>query len=90
MVGGFGVISFEFFATAFPTVTGRITDFLQQKMGTSRRVLTSFHQPKPRSRVAPVSSRSSSNIVQEGPENPSEETRGAAGVLSVDNEVGLD
>ena len=89
MVAGFGVIGFEFFATAFPTMTGRVTASLQQKLGTSQRVLASFHQPKPRSRVAPVSSRSSSNIVQQGPENPSEETRGAVGVLSVDNEEDL-
>ena len=89
MVVGFGVIGFEFCATAFPTKTEKITEFVKEKLGTSRRVLASIHpwattQSKPRTRVAPVS-----NIVQEGPENPSEETRIAVGVLSVDNEEDL-
>ena len=86
MIVGFGVIGFEFCATAFPTKTEKITEFVKEKLGTSRRVLASIHpqattQSKPRTRVAPVS-----NIVQEGPENPSEETRVAVGVLSVDDE----
>jgi hypothetical protein len=87
MVVGFGVIIFEFCATAFPTKTEKLTEFVKEKLGTSR-VLTSIRrattQSKPRTRVAPVS-----NIVQEGPENPSEETRIAVGVLSVDNEEDL-
>ena len=89
IIVGFGVISFEFCATAFPTKTEKITEFVKEKLGTSRRVLASIHpratiQSKPRTRVAPVS-----NIVHEGPENPSEETRIAVGVLSVDNEEDL-
>jgi hypothetical protein len=91
MIVGFGVISFEFCATAFPTKTEKVTDFVKEKLGSSRRVLTSIYQPKPRSRrVVPVISRSSSNIVQEGSsENPSEETRVAVGVHTVDNEEDL-
>ena len=86
MVVGFGVIIFEFCATAFPTKTGKITELVKETLGTPRRVLASIHpgattQSKLRIRVAPVS-----NIVQEGPENPSEETRIAVGVLSVDSE----
>jgi hypothetical protein len=88
MVVGFGVISFEFCATAFPTKTGKITEFVKEKLGTSQRVLASIHpratKQSKRTRVAPVS-----NIVQEGPENPSEETRIAVGVLSIDNEEDL-
>jgi hypothetical protein len=83
MVLGFGVISYEFCATAFPTKTEKITDFVKEKLGTSRRVLRSR-------RVVPVISRCSSNVVQEGPlETPSEETRVAVGVLTVDNEEDL-